>query len=119
MVKSIVLVLVSIAYTIFLATVSLININDIPDLGSDFDDKIYHFLAYFIFAFLWVSYFKVKLKNLWGIFFIMLFYGVVLELLQHKINPNRMYETSDLLANSLGVITGTLFVIKLNVLKLK
>ena len=115
------LLLVAIIYTIWLAVISLINLNGVPSLGSSFDDKIYHLIAYFIFAFLWVTYFKSSRKKYSVLitFFCTLLFGVVLELMQHQLNPNRTYDTYDLMANCLGVIIGTLIATGINIYKLK
>ena len=112
---------VAIIYTIALMIVSLINLKGVPSLGSSFDDKIYHLLAYVIFAFLWVTYFKPSQKKhmLLIIFIGTILFGVVLELVQHQVNQNRTYDSYDLMANCLGVILGTLIALRINVFKLK
>lgn len=117
MVKKLLLV-AAIIYTIALTIVSVINLGGVPSLGSSFDDKIYHLLAYVILAFLWVTYFKFSKKK-YSIFMSIILFGVALELIQHKINPNRTYDTYDLISNCLGVIVGTLIAHNSNVLKLK
>jgi VanZ family protein len=99
---------------------SLINLNGVPSLGSSFDDKIYHLIAYLGLAFLWVTYFKSSKKK-YGvliIFFATFFFGVFLELVQHQLNPNRTYDSYDLMANCLGVLLGTFVAIKINIYKL-
>lgn len=119
MVKKI-LLLVSIAYTLTLVIMSLITISGVPSLGSSFDDKIYHIVAYFGLAFLWVLYikpFKTK-RSLFIVFFAAVFLGFILELLQYLLNSNRTYDTYDLIANSIGAVFGTLFASKINIFKL-
>lgn len=115
------LLLAAEGYTILLIVVSLINLNGVPSLGSSFDDKIYHFLAYFVLGMLWITYFKTFNKSvaLFKVFIAVVLFGVVLELLQHQLNPNRTYDTWDLIANCLGVVAGTLFAKRINILKLK
>ena len=114
------LLLVTIIYTIWLTIVSLISLDNVPSLGSSYDDKIYHLLAYFILAYLWVTYFKTSKKKriIYVVFLCTMLFGVVLELIQHQLNPERTYDTYDLLANCLGVILGTLIAIKINIFKL-
>jgi VanZ family protein len=111
----------AIVYTISLVIASLVNLKKIPSLGSSFDDKIYHFMAYVGLAFLWTIYFKSSTKkHIKAIVFTsVVLFGVILELIQHKLNPNRTYDNYDLLANCLGVIIGTLIVYKFNIIKLK
>ena len=114
------LLLVAIIYTIWLTIVSLINLNNVPSLGSSFDDKIYHLLAYFVLAILWVTYFKPSQKKHIRliVFSCMILFGVLLELIQHQLNPNRTYDSYDLIANCLGVVFGTLIALRLNIYKL-
>ena len=116
-----VLVLVAVVYTIWLIVISLINLKNVPSLGSSFDDKIYHFIAYFVLASLWVTYFKSSQKKniILVVFVCAIIFGAVLELLQHQLNPNRTYDTYDLMANCLGVMVGTLIATKQNIIKLK
>ena len=120
MVKKI-LLLVAIIYSIWLTTVSLIDLKNVPSLGSSFDDKIYHFIAYFALAALWITFFKTsKKRNTTIVVFICtIIFGILLELLQHQFNPNRTYDIYDLIANCLGVIIGTLVADRLNIIKLK
>ncbi len=112
---------VAIVYTIALVIVSLINLNGVPSLGSSFDDKIYHFIAYLGLAFLWITYVKPRKKKkvLIVTFIAVILFGVVLELMQHQLNPNRTYDTYDLIANCLGVVFGTLIANSINIYKLK
>lgn len=115
------LLLVSIVYTLTLVIASLINLNGVPSLGSSFDDKIYHVVAYFGLALLWVLYAKpYKTKYLLVVVcFAAVFLGFILELLQYVMNSNRTYDTYDLIANTIGAIFGTLIAVKLNIFKIK
>ena len=113
--------LAAVVYTIVLFIVSVISLSGIPSLGSSFDDKIYHLFAYIILGFLWITYFKPLQKNklLIVVFVAVMAFGVVLELIQHQLNPNRTYDTYDLIANCLGVVIGTLFANRISIIKLK
>jgi len=109
------LLLVSIAYSLTLVIASLITLNGVPSLGSSFDDKIYHIVAYLGLTLLWglyVKHFK-KSQLLYIVCFAAIFLGFMLELLQYFVNPNRTYDTYDLIANSIGAIFGTLIVSKI------
>jgi len=112
---------IAIIYTIWLTIVSLISLSSVPSLGSSFDDKIYHFIAYFILAFLWVTYFKPTKKRqiILIVFVCNILFGAILELVQHQLNSNRTYDNLDLLANCLGVIIGTIIAFRIDVFKLK
>lgn len=111
----------SITYTLTLVIASLINLQGVPSLGSSFDDKIYHVVAYFGLSILWVFYFKpFKTKYIpFIVFFTVVLLGFILELLQYAMNNNRTYDTYDLIANSIGAIFGTLIASQLSIFKLK
>ena len=111
----------AIFYTLILVIASLVNINGVPSLGSSFDDKIYHVVAYMILGLFWVLYFKpFKTKFVPVIvLFISILLGYILELLQYLVNPNRTYDTFDLIANTIGALIGTFIATKLKILKLK
>lgn len=111
----------SIVYTIMLIIASLVNLNGVPSLGSSFDDKIYHCLAYLVLALLWMSYYKPSNERYIKVvvFSCLILFGIVLELIQHQLNPNRTYDNYDLLSNCIGVLLGTLIAIRLNIIKLK
>jgi len=113
--------LAAIVYTIALIIVTYMNISSVPSLGSSYDDKIYHFLAYFVWAFLWVIYFKdsSKTKTKIKVFACLILFGITLELSQNQFNPNRTYDNFDLLANCLGVLVGIVIASRLHIIKLK
>ncbi|WP_400075036.1 VanZ family protein [Winogradskyella sp. R77965] len=120
MVKKLFLI-VALVYTIWLTVISLVDLKNVPSLGSSFDDKIYHFIAYFGLGYLWVTYFKSNPKKyiIFIVFTGTIVFGVILELLQHRLNPNRTYDNYDLMANCFGVIIGTLIASRFNIIKLK
>jgi VanZ family protein len=118
------LLLVALVYTLALVVVTFIDLNGVPELGSSFDDKIYHTLAYVGLGFLWLTYFKYikSLKHTLPVFLVVLSFGILMELLQHQINANRTFDLVDLLSNCLGVSVGTIIahycnILKLNILK--
>ncbi|MDN3491084.1 VanZ family protein [Winogradskyella bathintestinalis] len=115
------LLLVSIGYTLALIIASLISLSGVPSLGSSFDDKIYHVVAYFGLALLWVTYVKTfRIKRLIIITcFSAILLGFILELLQYLVNPRRTYDTYDLIANGIGAVFGTIIATQLNRYKLK
>ena len=100
----------SIAYTIFLTVVSLISLGDLPELGSDFDDKLYHLGAYIVLGFLWawVAQTTRKKNALIISLLVTLLYGIFLEMIQHKLNPTRTFDLVDMLSNCIGVGFGTI-----------
>ena len=84
----------------------------VPDTNLEFQDKIFHFLAYLGLSFLWCYYsFLIQIKKgLLKVFLITFFFGIILEFVQEKVNPMRHFDVIDLIANCLGVMFGTIIV---------
>ncbi|NNL81825.1 MAG: VanZ family protein [Winogradskyella sp.] len=103
---------IALVYTIFLAVLSFINVHNLPSYGSSFDDKINHFGAYMVLTIIWVYYFKLKKvkKALLLVALGAIIYGIIIEFLQKRINPLRVFDLYDILANCVGVIFGTIIV---------
>ncbi|WP_298904467.1 VanZ family protein [uncultured Psychroserpens sp.] len=112
---------VVILYALALTIGSLATIGDFPSLGSSFDDKIYHFLAYFVFALLVFNYCNTKqMRNAIVISaIVVILYGIIIEVLQNLITSYRTLDVYDALANSLGVLFATVVLKFRNKLKLK
>jgi VanZ family protein len=107
------LLILTICYTLVIAILSLMNIKSLPKLGSNFDDKIFHALAYGLLVLLW--YFTLyRLKIAKPIFITALFsiiYGIILEVLQGQLTIVRSMDILDVLANCIGVAIASLFII--------
>ncbi|MBN4070097.1 VanZ family protein [Olleya sp. AH-315-F22] len=108
-----VLLILTICYTLVIAVLSLVNIKSLPKLGSSFDDKIFHALAYGILVLLW--YFTLnRLKITKPIFISALFsiiYGIILEVLQGLLTIARSLDILDVLANCIGVTIASVFIV--------
>lgn len=113
---------VAIAYTLVLLYFSLSNFklepseDKVPHL-----DKVLHLLAYVILAVFWCFYFLnsgIK-KALKTSLTATLVFGILLESVQEWINPLRMFDLLDLLANCIGVVIGTIIVHYLSKSKVK
>ncbi len=107
-------------YIISITVLSLININRLPDIGTNHDDKLYHASAYFVFVILSFNYLKkieVKKAVLIAMVF-SVFYGIIIEVLQHVLNTNRTFDILDIVANTIGVILGYFIIQYFNKLKL-
>ncbi|MCK5400283.1 MAG: VanZ family protein [Flavobacteriaceae bacterium] len=108
-----ILLILAVCYTLFIAIFSLIPIAPLPELGSNFDDKIFHILAYGFLFILW--YFTLhSLKVAKPIFYAILFsiiYGIILEVLQGQLTTIRNLDVLDILANCIGVTISSLFII--------
>jgi VanZ family protein len=113
--------IIAICYTIILTIYSLINIDSLPELGTDYDDKIIHVLAYGLLNLLW--YFtlqKVKVtKPVFIAALLSIIYGIILEVLQGQLTYARSLDMLDVLANSIGVVIVSVFIIIRNKTRVK
>lgn len=105
MLNKIILLFVALGYSITLAVLSLVSDDSLPDFGTNYDDKIYHFLAYALLTFLW---FKVFInfnnsKPILFAFIISVVFGIIIEVLQGEFTVVRDPSIMDILANSVGV----------------
>ncbi len=107
-----VLLSAAIGYSVFITVINFINLEAVPQVGLGYEDKIYHVGAYMVFSFLWGTWalFKHPIVTLKVVFFSCLLYGVLLETVQHLINPSRTFDFLDLAANCLGVLFGIIIV---------
>lgn len=81
-----------------------------PKTGLSIEDKLLHFAAYFVFAYLWYYAFKNHIFNtstsktmITAVVFAII-YGIIIEVLQGLFTANRVTEFNDAIANSLGAI---------------
>lgn len=103
----------AITWAVLIAVLSLVSLKSIPKEYISGNDKVMHFIFYAIFVVLLSfakskSYFKMK-HNLF-IIFIVIIYGIVIEILQGVITKNREADIYDAIANSLGAIVGFILV---------
>lgn len=78
-------------------------------------DKAVHFVFYFIAAVLGTFFVRESTKGiiplyktLWSVVFGAIVFGIIIEVFQHSFTANREGDLFDVLANSLGAISGTL-----------
>lgn len=100
---------ITVLYTLALATVCLIKINNLPDTGISFADKIFHFLVYSVLTFLWVSTFFFtfrysKKKSIVCASVFSIVFGIIIEVLQGSATVSRHTDVYDAIANTLGVL---------------
>jgi VanZ family protein len=105
--------LTTICYSIFVAIVSLIRLDDLPDLEISFGDKIYHFGAYGILTALWFFTFMLKFnykikRALFLSVISAVFFGIILEVLQGSLTQHRAFDFYDALANTIGALLASL-----------
>lgn len=105
-------------FTFLLTLLSFVKLDSIPNTGLSFEDKLFHFLAYAVFTFLWYNTFKdtknkiLRTAPLLLAFLFAFFFGTVIEVLQGQLTNNRFAELNDSIANTIGAIF-TVIVIKL------
>jgi VanZ family protein len=90
-------------YILFIVVMSLLP--KPPEVISfEASDKVYHFLAYFLMmAWFGQLYFRPRTRVLYFLLFECL--GVAMEFLQ-AVGGERMFETSDMIANTTGLAVG-------------
>lgn len=104
--KKYIIFIITVFYTILTTFLSLVELGDIPNLNTKFDDKIAHFLFYAIFCLLWflnLTYFKIK-RSLIAASAISILFGLIIEILQDLTTTYRTAEFLDILANTMGTI---------------
>lgn len=102
--------LTALVYAIALGAVSLMTLNDLPEVNISFADKIFHFLAYGLFVILWYlaffySFKCQKTKALLYAFILAVLFGIIIEVLQGALTASRALDAYDALANTLGALT--------------
>ena len=101
--------IITILYSIALATVCLVNINNLPHTNIYFEDKIFHFLAYGLLTYLWFNSLinSIKFKKKRAIFLaaiISVIFGILIEVIQENMTVSRALDVYDVLANTLGTL---------------
>jgi predicted PurR-regulated permease PerM len=105
--------IIAICYSLILAIFSLVNIDSLPKLGSDHNDKMFHVLAYGLLLLLWYLTFHITkiMKPVVIAAILSIIYGIVLEVLQDKLTIARNFDMLDIVANSIGVTIMAGFII--------
>ncbi|NAS13782.1 VanZ family protein [Poritiphilus flavus] len=102
-------------WMILITVLSLVSFSslDSPKLDIPYIDKVVHFSFYCVSTFLGCLFLREltggKIKMSKGIFlmvFVLVLYGMIIEVVQEAFTDERSMEFSDALANTLGAITG-------------
>lgn len=101
--------IVTIFYSLALATVCLMQLNKLPETGISFADKIFHALSYGVLMVLWfntlVFQFKISInKAILYAAIISIIFGIIIEVLQGVFTTTRKADMFDVIANSFGVL---------------
>lgn len=98
-------------YVACIAALSLLPPQDLPQVqlfpGAD---KVVHLMMYFIFSllFCWALKIEKNYSRLFLIFTVTIGWGMLMEFIQLSMHVGRSFSWYDILANSLGVMTGVL-----------
>ncbi len=109
---------VAVLYTIALTIASLVRLSDVPDMGIDYGDKIFHFGAYALLTYLWYLVFRYKVllkfkKSVTYAIISAIIFGIIIEVLQGTLTKERSLDVFDALANSFGaIVTGIGLLVK-------
>lgn len=105
-------------WVVVVTSLSLVNGSSFSGVKSPIEhaDKIVHFLFYFVMQllFCYTLIKKPRPVKYVIVFFITVFYGMVIEVLQSEFTSTRSGDKLDLLANTLGALTALLFVVFLH-----
>jgi VanZ family protein len=87
--------------------------SDLSNLNIPYGDKVVHFIFYFVAAVLGSMFFfetieekSIRIKYLKILAISLIFFGIIIEVIQGTMTVNRSGDVFDALANSLGVILG-------------
>jgi VanZ family protein len=93
--------------TFFIVYLSLSDISDLPKLEVAYEDKLYHFVAYFVLTSVWLlaltPYSSKSLRVNILISLGIIGFGIVIEIFQELITDYRVFDVFDILVNSIGV----------------
>lgn len=110
--KSNFLRILAIGYSLFVTVIMLVPVTKGSKVNIPFFDKIVHALLYFLFAIIWLLYFRSlekESKSIYVLVSIALFiYGIIIEVLQGSYIAARTHDNWDIVANATGIIIGVL-----------
>jgi len=103
--------IIAITYTIAILVLSLASNSTMPRFGTNYEDKIYHLLAYGLLNLLWYKVlFEFKIKHPIGIALVAsIIYGIIVEVFQGQYTVARDPSIMDCIANSIGAMIVSLF----------
>jgi len=103
---------IAVLITVLIAIMSLISLKGVHILKTQNSDKYGHFLTYFILGLSWLYAIKNPSRKIfinYLIIFLIICYGIILEVLQDILTTYRQADSYDIIANSAGVIFAVIF----------
>lgn len=98
----------------------------LPSVSIPHADKYVHFVEYFVFFVVWFMYLYTTYKKSFLLtsffaFLTVVFFGIIIEVLQGTLTDHRTFDWGDVLFNSLGALTSfvLLFVLALSLKRFK
>ena len=107
------LFILALFWTIAITIASLVSLSNMPRVNVLGKDKTVHFLFYFVLTLTWNFALQKKYKN-WALKYIIVFvvigYGIVIEVLQEVLTKTRQADLSDVIANSAGALVALIVI---------
>lgn len=100
---------IAIFWAVLIAVLSLVSLNPISEeIIISNNDKFFHFVFYAVLSILLGLSARQTKHNVY-IIFLVIIYGIIIEILQFLLTKNREADINDAIANSFGAITGFVF----------
>ena len=90
--------------TLLVAFLSLVSLQGVAKINISNSDKIGHTIAYFTLSLSWFYVFKDQNKKRNVAVFLLIIYGIVLEVLQGTLTTYRTADFYDFIANTIGIL---------------
>ena len=107
------LFILALFWTIAITIASLVSLTNMPRVNVLGKDKTVHFLFYFVLTLTWNFALQKKYKN-WALKYIIVFvvigYGIVIEVLQEVLTKTRQADLYDVIANSAGTLVALIVI---------
>ncbi|WP_257984733.1 VanZ family protein [Psychroflexus sp. MES1-P1E] len=99
---------VAILCTASILVLSISDISSLPKLQISYEDKLYHFVAYFVLNSIWLIALLKKngyqLKKILLTSLSIVVFGIIIEIVQGSLTDSRAFDILDILANSIAVV---------------
>lgn len=106
---------IAVLYSCFISVLFFIPSPELPKIQFSAGDKIVHCLIYFVLINIWMLYlyrklnFRFNTKLILILMLSMLFYGIIIEILQGLFTNSRSADILDVAANFTGSLLGIFF----------
>lgn len=104
--------ILAIFWTAVITWLSLVSFEKVPSVSISIPgkDKVVHFFFYFFFVFLWTKALDLReRKQQMIVLVIAIIYGIIIEVFQDVFTLTRTADYLDVVANSIGAISGLVF----------